>query len=76
MSLRPSQSRRGSFAEAVANVVLGYLLALVTQRLAYPLFGIHTTLASDSAIAGIFTVVSLARSYVLRRLFERLGGAK
>jgi hypothetical protein len=53
-------------------VLLGYLLALVTQRLAYPLFGIHTTLATDGAIAAIFTLVSLARSYVLRRLFERL----
>jgi hypothetical protein len=75
VSLRPSQTRRASFAEAAANVVAGYLLALLTQRLAYPLFGIHTTLGVDSAIAAIFTLVSLVRSYVLRRLFERLGGA-
>jgi hypothetical protein len=72
LSLRPSQTRRASFAEAVANVVAGYLMALLTQRLAYPLFGIHTTLAAESAIAAIFTLVSLARSYMLRRLFERL----
>jgi hypothetical protein len=57
-------------AEAVTNVLLGYLLAIVTQRLAYPLFGIHTTFAADGAIAAIFTLVSLARSYVVRRLFE------
>lgn len=72
MSVRPTQSRSGSFAEALANIVAGYLLALITQRLAYPLFGIHTTLAADSAIAAIFTLVSLGRSYAIRRLFERL----
>jgi hypothetical protein len=72
MNLRPAQSHVGSLAEAGANVVAGYLLAVVTQRLAYPLLGIETTLASDSAIAALFTLVSLARSYVLRRVFERL----
>lgn len=72
MTVRFAQTRRGSFVEAMANVIAGYLLALGTQRLAYPLFGIHTTLAADSAIAAIFTLVSLCRSYAIRRLFERL----
>ncbi|HVI27290.1 DUF7220 family protein [Hansschlegelia sp.] len=69
---RTAQTRQASLAEALTNVILGYLLALLTQRLAYPLFGIHISLAADGAIAGIFTLVSLARSYLLRRLFERL----
>jgi hypothetical protein len=53
-------------------VLVGYLLALGTQRLVYPLFGITTTLATDALIAFLFTLVSLARSYLLRRVFERL----
>ena len=73
MSVRPAQTRTGSLVEAATNVVVGYLLALATQALAFPLFGIATTLAQDSLIAGVFTLVSLARSYVLRRVFERLG---
>lgn len=76
MRLHRRQSRRASLAEALANVLAGYLLALVTQRLAYPLFGIHTSLATDGAIALVFTLVSLGRSYVIRRLFERLAGAR
>ncbi len=72
MNLRQRQSRAGSLTEALANVAAGYVLALVTQRLAYPLFGIHTALATDSAIALLFTLVSLARSYMIRRLFEHL----
>jgi hypothetical protein len=62
----------GSLVEAGTNVVAGYLLALVTQRLLYPLFGIVTTLSTDAMIAGVFTAVSLARSYVVRRVFEWL----
>ena len=72
MTVRPCQSRAGSLGEATANVVVGYMLAVVTQRLLYPLFGIETTLAEDSIIAAVFTLMSLARSYILRRLFERL----
>jgi hypothetical protein len=67
---RPAQSRAGSLLEAAANVVAGYVLAVATQRLVYPLFGISTTLNADAVIAGVFTAVSLARSYVLRRVFE------
>jgi hypothetical protein len=63
-------------AEAVANVLTGYLLAPVVQRLAYPLFGITTSLATDSIIAGLFTATSLARSYALRRLFDARGHAR
>ena len=73
MSVRPAQSRAGSLVEATTNVVVGYLLALATQALVFPLVGITTTLAQDSLIAGVFTLVSLARSYALRRAFERLG---
>lgn len=64
------QSRGGSIAEALANVVLGYILAIAVQRLVYPLFGILTTIGEDGLIALIFTVTSLARSYALRRLFN------
>jgi hypothetical protein len=72
VTLRPAQSRTGSLLEAAMNVVAGYVLALVTQWLVYPLFGIVTTLSTDAVIAGVFTAVSLARSYLLRRLFESL----
>jgi hypothetical protein len=48
------------------------VLALVLQRIAYPLFSISTTIASDSVIAALFTATSLARSYVLRWVFEAL----
>ena len=71
--MRPAQSRSDSFLEAATNVALGFLLALATQGIVYPLFGIDTTLATDSTIALIFTAVSLIRSYLVRRAFETFG---
>lgn len=65
------QSRIMSLVEAVANVFAGYGVAVVTQILIFPVFGLHTTLAQNLKIGAIFTVVSIARSYALRRLFER-----
>ena len=65
------QSRAMSLVEAVANVIVGYGLAVVTQMLIFPIFGLQTTLAQNLKMGAVFTVVSLARSYVLRRLFER-----
>lgn len=72
--MRSFQSRWQSLLEATANVVVGFLVALVLQALLYPAFGITTTLATDSTIAVVFTLVSLVRSYAVRRFFEALDG--
>ena len=66
------QSRLMSMVEAIANVAVGYGVAVVTQILIFPVFGLHTTLVQNLKMGGIFTIVSLARSFALRRLFEAL----
>ena len=66
------QTRTMSLVEAVANVAVGYGVAVVTQIVVFPLFGLTTTLAENMAMGAIFTVVSIARSFTLRRLFEVL----
>jgi hypothetical protein len=66
------QSRAMSLVESLANVAVGYGVAVVTQILIFPIFGLHTTLAQNLMMGGIFTVVSIGRSYALRRLFEEI----
>ena len=61
-----------SMVEAVANVVVGYALAIATQLAVFPLFGIEAALGEHLAIGLAFVGVSLVRSYALRRLFERI----
>lgn len=66
------QSRFMSLVEAIANVTVGYGVAVVTQILIFPVFGLHTTLAQNLKMGAVFTVVSIARSFALRRLFEAM----
>ena len=61
-----------SLAESLANVAVGYGVAVAAQILIFPVFGLNTTLAENLRIGAVFTVVSLARSFALRRLFEAI----
>ena len=64
------QSRLMSLLEALTNVVVGYGVAVGTQLLVFPLFGVGATLRQSLGIGAIFTLVSLLRGYLLRRAFE------
>lgn len=66
------QSRAMSLVESIANVVVGYGVAVATQILIFPIFGLHTTLAQNLKMGAIFTIVSVARSFALRRVFEAI----
>lgn len=65
-----SQSRRWSAVEAVTNVAVGYALAIIVQAYLFPIFDFHASTGQHMAIAAVFTVVSLARSYAVRRTFN------
>lgn len=67
-----TQSRTMSLVEAITNVVVGYILAIATQIVVFPWFGLEAALGEHLAIGLAFVGVSLARGYLLRRLFERL----
>jgi uncharacterized protein (DUF2062 family) len=57
--------------ESVTNVAIGYGVAVASQLAVFPLFGIHVSLADNLAIGAWFTVISIARSYLVRRWFTR-----
>ena len=66
------QSRLMSLVESLANVLVGYVVAVVTQIAVFPLFGLAVTVTENLLIGLIFTAVSIVRSYALRRGFEAL----
>ena len=66
------QSRRRSLMEAFTNVVVGYALAVVTQIIVFPWFGLQPSLGDNLALGLVFTSISLIRGYALRRLFARI----
>ena len=67
------QSRWMSLVESATNIAVGYCLAVLTQVLVFPLFGLHASLSDNLALGAVFTIVSLIRSYTLRRAFNALG---
>jgi len=66
------QSRWMSLVEAVTNVLVGYGIAVLTQVMVFPFFGINVSLSENLVIGLLFTGVSLGRSFLLRRAFNRL----
>jgi hypothetical protein len=66
------QTRTMSLVEAVTNVIVGYGVAVITQILIFPVFGLHATLAQNLKMGALFSGISIIRSFALRRLFERI----
>lgn len=70
-----SQSRTQSAMEAVANVAISMVVGLAAQLVLFPALGIPVTIDQNLIILAVMTVVSLVRSYCLRRLFDRVSKA-
>lgn len=61
-----------SFAEAVANSVVGIILNIAITYTVLPvLFNLHPTLTQAVHITGLYVGLSLLRSHAIRRAFNR-----
>jgi hypothetical protein len=58
-----SQSKTHSLIEALVNVAIGYGIAVASQIIVFPMFGVHISLRQNIEIGIIMTAVSIARSY-------------
>lgn len=65
------QLKRHSLLESVINVAVGYGVALVSQIVIFPLYGMEVPLSANIQIGVWFTVISIIRSYLLRRCFNK-----
>lgn len=62
------QTRLDSFFEALLNIVIGASLSFIAQYFVFPLYHIHIKSSENLQITAWFTVISIVRSYVIRRL--------
>lgn len=65
------QSKLNSFIESLTNILIGYITALLSQLLIFPLFDINIPLSDNLLIGLYFTLISLVRSYAIRRWFNK-----
>lgn len=66
-----SQTKRQSVVESVLQNVVGYFVGLGTQYIVFPMYGMEVNLEANLQIGLIFAIVSIVRSYLLRRLFNK-----
>lgn len=64
------QSKKMSLIETVLSVLIGYIVALLSQIVVFPLFDIEVSLIDNLLIGLLFTVISIIRGYYIRRLFN------
>lgn len=66
-----TQSRLDSLMEALTNTVIGLVISTIANHIILPLtLGVTPTLGENLMIGLAFTIISVARSYTLRRLFN------
>lgn len=65
-----SQSKRASLAEAVVNTAVGLCISVAAQALIVWVHNIPLTLHDNFIIAGWMTVISVIRTYIIRRAWN------
>jgi hypothetical protein len=64
------QSRRYSMAETLFSTAAGFFVSLLLTAVVLPWLGHDITAGQNVMLTTIFTVASVVRGYVVRRLFE------
>ena len=65
------QTKKHSFYESCVNVAIGYTVAVLSQVVVFPLVGVKASLNQNLKIGLYFTVISLLRTYLIRRWFNK-----
>ena len=65
------QTKLQSLIESGINVLIGYLVAVISQLAIYPLFDVNLSLGDNLIMGLYFTLVSLVRAYFVRRSFNK-----
>lgn len=65
-----TQTRLSAIVEAVINALVGYVISFAAQLVIYPAYGAHFSLMDNVHIGILFLMLSLLRSYVIRRWFD------
>jgi uncharacterized protein YacL len=64
------QSKKHSALESITNVIVGLLISIITQMIIYPILNIPVTFSQNLIITFVFFVLSFARGYIIRRIFN------
>lgn len=66
------QSKLHSMIEAWVNIAVGFWINMIANYFVLPMFGFKVSFGDAFGIGLVFTFISLVRSYILRRAFNKL----
>lgn len=67
------QTRRGSIIETFTNIVVGLMVSIVANAAVAPLILDHAiTGVQNIKLTFFYTIISMVRSYALRRSFNKI----
>ena len=64
------QSKKQSFIESLTSTTIGIIIGIVLNLTILPIFGYPVSFSDSLWISVIFTIVSIIRSYIIRRWFN------
>ena len=64
------QSKKDSLIERLTSTTIGVIIGIVLNLTILPVFGYPVSLSDSLWISVIFTIVSIIRSYIIRRWFN------
>ena len=64
------QSKKYSLAESLTNTFAGLMVSFCIQLIIYPIMGIPVRLSQNVIITFVFTIASIGRGYIVRRIFN------
>lgn len=66
------QNKKFSLLEAITNTLLGLVISFIIQLIIYPIMNIPVRIEQNIIITLVFTFASIARGYILRRIFNSI----
>lgn len=67
-----SQTKKKSLIESITGTLIGLITSIILQMILYPLMGIPVSFGQNVIITLVFFIVSIARGYLVRRLFNKI----
>lgn len=66
------QTKLWSTVEVLSSTALGFSVSVLAQLLIFPMYDIRVGFSENLQITAWFTIIGLLRSYVVRRVFNRI----
>ena len=61
-----------SLVETMTNILVGLVISFLSQIVIFKIYGVHLSTQQNVEITLYFTIISILRSYALRRFFNSI----